>query len=213
MDENLISKRELLEATGISYGALYRWKRMRLIPDEWFIRRSTYTGSETFFPREQILERVQQIQQLKSGMSLEEIAQAFNGDHTQVSLSFQAAAARGVAGPQVMDLWLSRFGNPDEAGKEADFSDLLSLRLLHRLLESGQVDRNDALDAAALCRNTEGLQQPQLVVLRKLGVATLLLKEEGAPLRFGPGSTEVFSISLPALSGELRDLLGKESAQ
>ena len=32
MDEELISKKELLETFGISYGALYRWKRMGLIP-------------------------------------------------------------------------------------------------------------------------------------------------------------------------------------
>ena len=37
MDENLITKKELLELTGISYGALYRWKRMKLLPDDWFI--------------------------------------------------------------------------------------------------------------------------------------------------------------------------------
>ena len=30
MDEELISKKELLETFGISYGALYRWKRMGL---------------------------------------------------------------------------------------------------------------------------------------------------------------------------------------
>lgn len=29
MDEDLISKKELLERYGISYGALYRWKRDR----------------------------------------------------------------------------------------------------------------------------------------------------------------------------------------
>ena len=28
MDQELISKKELLETFGISYGALYRWKRM-----------------------------------------------------------------------------------------------------------------------------------------------------------------------------------------
>ena len=35
MDEELISKKELLETFGISYGALYRWKRMGLIPEAW----------------------------------------------------------------------------------------------------------------------------------------------------------------------------------
>lgn len=46
--EDLISKRELLERYGVSYGALYRWKRMGLIPEDWFLRRATPTGQETF---------------------------------------------------------------------------------------------------------------------------------------------------------------------
>ena len=35
-DPNLISKKELLDQTGISYGQLYRWKRKGLIPEAWF---------------------------------------------------------------------------------------------------------------------------------------------------------------------------------
>ena len=35
MEEDLISKKELLERYSISYGALYRWKRKGLIPEEW----------------------------------------------------------------------------------------------------------------------------------------------------------------------------------
>ena len=77
MEENLITKKELLEITGISYGALYRWKRMKLLPDEWFIHRSTFTGHETFFPRDKVLERVAEIQRLKESMSLDEIARLF----------------------------------------------------------------------------------------------------------------------------------------
>ena len=34
MDETLISKKELLDLTGISYGQLYRWKRKGLIPED-----------------------------------------------------------------------------------------------------------------------------------------------------------------------------------
>ena len=54
MDEDLISKKELLERYGISYGALYRWKRMGLIPESWFLRRSTPNGQETYFHTKQI---------------------------------------------------------------------------------------------------------------------------------------------------------------
>ena len=65
MEEMLISKKELLELTDISYGQLYRWKRKNIIPEEWFIKKSSYTGQETFFPRDKILERINKIKALK----------------------------------------------------------------------------------------------------------------------------------------------------
>lgn len=69
-----ISKKELLQETGISYGQLYRWKREGLIPEDWFMKKSSYTGQETYFPREKILKRIKAIQQLKDTYSLEELA-------------------------------------------------------------------------------------------------------------------------------------------
>ena len=83
MEHNLISKKELLDMYGISYGALYRWKRMGLIPEDWFIRRSTSTGQETFFRREQILPRMELIQE--RGASLEELAKELNHKDEPVS--------------------------------------------------------------------------------------------------------------------------------
>jgi len=70
----LISKKDLLAETGISYGQLYRWKRERLIPEEWFMKQSSFTGQETFFPKEQMLNRIRAIQDLKDKYSLEELA-------------------------------------------------------------------------------------------------------------------------------------------
>lgn len=70
----LISKKELLNQTGISYGQLYRWKREGLIPEEWFIKQTVFTGQETFFPKTQILNRIRAIQELKDKYSLEELA-------------------------------------------------------------------------------------------------------------------------------------------
>ena len=74
--ESLISKKELLEMYGISYGALYRWKRMGLIPEDWFLRRSAPTGQETYFRREQILPRMELIFERKA--SLDELARELN---------------------------------------------------------------------------------------------------------------------------------------
>ncbi len=70
----LISKKELLSLYDISYGALYRWKRMGLIPEEWFIKKSTPTGQETFFHRAQICERIALIQSQKQTEGLERLA-------------------------------------------------------------------------------------------------------------------------------------------
>jgi len=74
-EERLISKKEVLEEMGISYGQLYRWKRKGLIPEGWFVRRSTFTGQETFFPREKILERVARIKDMKDEHALDDLAQ------------------------------------------------------------------------------------------------------------------------------------------
>ena len=77
--EDLISKREVLEQYGISYGALYRWKRLGLIPEDWFLKRSAVTGQETFFRREQICPRVEWILKGKEEMSLEDLAAELSG--------------------------------------------------------------------------------------------------------------------------------------
>jgi hypothetical protein len=75
MDEGkLISKKEVLARTRISYGQLYRWKRKGLIPEAWFIRRSTFTGQETFFPEDKILGRIEQIKEMKGDHPLDDLA-------------------------------------------------------------------------------------------------------------------------------------------
>ena len=68
-----LSKKDLLKTTGISYGQLYRWKREGLIPEEWFVKRPSPTGQETFFPKEQIL---------KDRYSLEELAKLLSPEIT-----------------------------------------------------------------------------------------------------------------------------------
>ena len=80
LEEELISKKELLEMYGISYGALYRWKRKGLIPESWFIKKSTVTGQETFFPKKLICERMELIQRQKDDVSLEELSRLFSAE-------------------------------------------------------------------------------------------------------------------------------------
>ena len=82
-DEKLISKKDLLTRYGISYGALYRWKRKGLIPDEWFIKKATVTGQETFFPEALICQRVETILEKKDELLLDELARELAGEAEQ----------------------------------------------------------------------------------------------------------------------------------
>ena len=80
MSENdMISKKDLLEKYGISYGTLYRWKRMGLIPDDWFVKTASPTGQQTFFPKRLICERVELIQSMKDDLSLAALAGSIAG--------------------------------------------------------------------------------------------------------------------------------------
>ena len=83
-DEKLISKKALLEKYGISYGALYRWKRQGLIPEEWFIKKATVTGQETFFPEALITERMELILSEKNEQALSMLARRLRGDRKSV---------------------------------------------------------------------------------------------------------------------------------
>jgi DNA-binding transcriptional MerR regulator len=84
-DEQLISKKDVLEQMGISYGQLYRWKRKGLIPETWFIRRSTFTGQETFFPRDKIVERIGRIKDMKGEHALDDLAEVIS-EHVNAKL-------------------------------------------------------------------------------------------------------------------------------
>lgn len=86
METDFISKKEVLELTGISYGQLYRWKRKNIIPEGWFIKKSSYTGQETFFPREKMLARIDAIKEMKDDYSLDELSDFFSPNPARIEV-------------------------------------------------------------------------------------------------------------------------------
>lgn len=92
MPEELIAKKEVLERTGITYGQFYRWKRMGIIPESWFVRKSTFTGQEAFLPKEKILERIAKIKELKDQYSLDELAKLFSPELVETGFAAEEVA-------------------------------------------------------------------------------------------------------------------------
>jgi len=130
-DVEEISKKDLLRETGISYGQFYRWKRMGLIPEAWFRRRSTFTGQESFLPRRQVLERIARIQELKDGLSLDEIGEMLSPNAVRRSCTV-AEARRMPAFKRAVEL----LSGTADAGVLRHL-DLLALTLAEHLLSEG----------------------------------------------------------------------------
>lgn len=133
MSEELISKKDILDMTGISYGQLYRWKRKDLIPEEWFIKKSSYTGQETFFPKEKIITRINKIIELKDEMPLDELADMFSNNTKVGDTGEEYLLQCGLIRDEVLPIYKDMF----EAKEAYSFKEILLMHVLQSQLDLG----------------------------------------------------------------------------
>ena len=213
MSDDLISKKDLLATKGISYGQLYRWKRKGLIPDDWFIRKSTYTGQETFFPRERILARVDRILGMKSeDVALDDIADAVAPRLDDPTATIAQLRAAAVLTPAALELFAE--GRDPEA--RLALGDLVALDALDSLLAGGDVGLDEARGVLATldaCYPRFEGTGPELVVVRKLGVTVALIVAGGTELAVDPGARLVARIDLTERAGAVRARLDTSKEQ
>ena len=195
MPADLISKKELLARTGISYGQLYRWKRKNLIPEEWFIRKSTFTGQETFFPRCEILLRVERIKALKDDVSLDALADLLSPRPADVRVAVADLAQRHMVSPQALDLF-AEF-RPD--ARIMRFGDLLGIYAADRALASGDLSGAEAgLILRTVAAHVEQFEDRpcEVVFTRKRGTGQCWLVPAAAEIYVDDGSTVAFRLPL-----------------
>ena len=174
MDGDLISKKELLEVTDVSYGQLYRWKRKNLIPEEWFIKKSSYTGQETYFPREKILDRIEKIKDMKDDVSLDNLAQMFSPQLADVFLNEEELLNKNIVRSQTLTMYKDIYGEI----KTFSFKKILYISLLEKSLVSGNVSLEEGrLIIETLEENYKSLEGKncEIVFLRKFGMALCFL--------------------------------------
>jgi DNA-binding transcriptional MerR regulator len=174
MENDLISKKELLDLTGISYGQLYRWKRKLLIPEEWFIRKSTFTGQETFFPRDMILSRIEKIKNMKDDASLDELAEMLSPNPADVNISGEALKSSDVVSTVAIALFDEITGKQDTFS----FTSILHIYLLDKLLQSGEISGEEGkVLLKTLDENFSKLEGKNcdIIFIRKLGASSCIL--------------------------------------
>lgn len=207
LTNDLISKKELLDLTGISYGQLYRWKRKNLIPEEWFIRKSSFTGQETFFPKQQILQRIDKIVHMKDGLSLDELADVFSPTLGEVEMSDQQLLDRNIVSLASLDLL-------NEAGRQQSLyglEQIMMLYVLEKLLLSGDITQQEGLlliDVMSEHYYRFRDRASELLLIRKMGVPAFMVVNSGAELYFDQGVKVVLRIPLATFMEELKLKLG-----
>ncbi|MCR0507777.1 YhbD family protein [[Clostridium] innocuum] len=205
-----ISKKDLLKTTGISYGQLYRWKREGLIPEEWFVKRSSPTGQETYFPQEKILKRIHAIQQLKDSYSLEELARILTPE---------------VSNRLFCEEDLEHFDELD-IDVAADFMDAMSkdsfvflevlvmIALSQAMVDSAITEEERTHAISFLSKRMSELHSADYVLelLQAQGHLYVLLKKEGSEVYLDDGLVAIRSIHLNELSNAIK-LKYKETFQ
>lgn len=199
-----ISKKELLELTGITYGQLYRWKRKQLIPEEWFIKKSSYTGQETYFPREKILERIDKIINLKDDFSLDELADTFSVAPKEVALSIQQLLEGGLVSDRVLKQYESLFSEP------LSFTDVLGLMICEEQLAEGLISLDEGKELIQFLKIEMPVlpEKPfELRYVRKLGIGFWILVELGYHVVFEGSAKLVIQLSIQKYMEKIKTLL------
>lgn len=207
MSQDLISKKDLLDLTGISYGQLYRWKRKNLIPEDWFVRKSTFTGQETFFPKDKILERIEKIQTMKENLSLDDLANMFSPSAIDQRLSQDDLLRKGIASKPVLTFY---YENTEVQNQVLDFDEMLYVFILEKMLQSGNIQLDEAkMVLEVLQTHYPSLKQKDntLLFIRKLGVSSCLLVSNAEDLFFDQGAKIIMRLSTLNLIEELNTIL------
>ena len=206
VENELISKKDLLDLKGISYGQLYRWKRKNLIPEDWFIRKSTFTGQETFFPKEKILQRIERIQEMKEDLSLDDLAEVFSPTASEVKFSTESLVGNGI----ISEMAFNFFMDIRKFNKQFEFEDVIQVYLIDQLLTSGEINREEAKMVLDLLEgNLESLKTKptDIFITRKFGVSSSLLVSNQENVIFESGTKVIKKISFGTIAEELKSKL------
>ena len=209
MENELISKRELLDMTGVSYGQLYRWKRKNLIPEEWFIKKASFTGQETFFPRDKILERIYKIINMKEDQSLDNLADVFSGDTGEILLTKEEILDLKLVSQFTYEFFIFNFTDP----VTFNIDNLIIIYLLDGLFSSGVISEDEGkMILETLLKSLFKFQDRycEVYFIRKLGTSFCLLVAAGTEFFTDSGTKVISEFNVQKLIEEIKIIINKK---
>ena len=163
MEEKLISKKELLQITDISYGQLYRWKRKKIIPEEWFIKKSVSTGQETFFPEEKILERIREILRLKDTVSLDELSAMFSNEIKNCEIS-RKYIVENIIPEYILEMFENKYSKKERYNSD----EVLFIVIFKNMLESGSFNFEEIISLIEKIKeNFSVIKDNEIIIIKR----------------------------------------------
>lgn len=203
LNQDLISKKELLEITGISYGQLYRWKRKNLIPEDWFIRKSTFTGQETFFPRQRKVDRIEKIKNMKGDLSLDDLADMLSPELSTIEFDEKTLKENKIVSDVTLDYYMEKYGETEKYS----FEETISLYILDKMFKSGKIGSDEGSIVLKLLKKHypkfKG-RNCEIIFFRKIGISSCCLVSKSKDLYFEDEVKIVESMNIPELIEELK---------
>ena len=167
----LISKKQLLRVTHISYGTLYRWKRMGLIPESWFIHKATETGQATYFLKDKILPRIDRIKELKGELSVEQMQELFSANVESFKIPLKDFKDLEIVGKMSLTAFTSVFPEKDML----DFNDVFGMYVVDHLMKLSGIYLEDAKQVLRMLCRYLSVEASKDLLLRKMGVPMTVL--------------------------------------
>lgn len=194
MGDNLISKKDLLELTKISYGQLYRWKRKNIIPEEWFIKKSTFTGQETFLPKDKILERIEYILSMKDDISLDDMANMFAKKDSDKKFDVEVLMLKEAISESTKNIFEQVYKS-DSIGKK----ELLILNIIENYLIKSVITMDELKQIISVIDSSFDIlynEESKIYLLRKLGVPFVIGCKNYKDVFFDDNIVKILDIDL-----------------
>ena len=203
MEEELISKKDLLRITGISYGQLYRWKRKNIIPEEWFIKKSSFTGQETYFPRRKILDRINKIMDMKEDLSLDDLAEKFSPQPADLAMTEGQLLHRNIVTENTMDVYKTMYGGRDLYS----FEGIMYMSVMEKFLHSGEVSLEEGKSIMANLEENYNKfrgRDCEIVFIRKFGIGISALISVPSELYIESSAKLILRVNISKFIEELK---------
>ncbi|UZQ49727.1 DUF4004 family protein [Clostridium kluyveri] len=140
----------------------------------WIIKKSTFTGQETFFPKNKILDRVEKIKNFKEDVSLDELANIFSPNLSNVFLEENYILKHHIVSQVTINLYKSSH----KESRGFYFNELLFMNITDKFLKSGKASLEEGkLIVDTLEKNYKNFdgRYCDVVLIRKFGIAICFL--------------------------------------